>query len=69
MSNLSHSLLPQSQIFQTVVCQVIGSSLVYVPLRLDLVVVRQAVDFVNEDLELDARVDMECLCHCGVELR
>jgi len=50
--------LPEVQLLQAGIGQVVVGPLVDVPLGLDLVVVRQAVHLVDEHLEVDVRVDL-----------
>lgn len=45
------------QLFQAGICQIIVGSLVDVPLRLDLVIIGQAIHFVNEDFKVDLGID------------
>lgn len=47
------------ELLQTGICQVIIGSLMYVSLGLNLVIIRQAIHFVNENLKVDVRVHSE----------
>lgn len=55
--------LPEVQLVEAGICQVVVSSLVDVSLRLDLVVVWKAVHLVHEHLEVDVGVDSEGAGH------
>lgn len=45
------------KLFQAGICQVVVGSLVDVPLCLDLVIVREAIHFVNKYFKVDLRID------------
>lgn len=59
--------LPEMDIFQTIIRQIVVGSLVDVSLCLDPVVIRQSIDLVDEHLKLDVGVDSEGFRNSGVE--
>ena len=54
---------PEQKVLKPRVVQVVVGSLVNVALSLDLVIVAQAVHFVNEHFELNVRIDLVSACH------
>lgn len=60
-------LKPEVELLQTGICQVIIGSLMYVSLGLNLVIIRQAVHFVNENLKVDVWIYSEGSRDCQMQ--
>lgn len=58
---------PQVYLLQTGICKVVTDPLLNVPLLLNLMVVWQAIHFVNEHLKIDVWVDFVGPGHCEMQ--
>ncbi len=54
-------------LFQAGICKVIIGSFMNVPLFLDLMVIWEAIYFVNEHLKVDVRIDFVGPGHCEMQ--